>query len=164
MHFFREKEPVFRSPTASTRGRKKRAANVDVADLSASFGNLNNFSTPPKRGRPRGGGLGSARGGRAPMVRRTTTEESAEVDDRELVAAVKSGKKITEAVDRWIGRYNEKFLVAIAEMHQFFFAICGCKGIVTPQMSATLTYKYVFHATQHSNKFNLKISETSFVG
>lgn len=75
------------------------------------------------------------------MVRRTTTEESAEVDDRELVAAVKSGKKITEAVDRWIGRYNEKFLVAIAEMHQFFFAICGCKGIVTPQMSATLTYK-----------------------
>ncbi|KAF1751846.1 hypothetical protein GCK72_018400 [Caenorhabditis remanei] len=136
-----EKEPVFRSPTASTRGRKKRPANVDVSDLSASFGNLNSFNTPPKRGRPRGAAFGSARGGRAPMVRRTTTEEPVEVEERELVAAVKTGRKIPEAVDRWIGRYNEKFLVAIAEMHQFFFAICGCKGTVTPQMSATLSYK-----------------------
>ncbi|PIC26065.1 hypothetical protein B9Z55_018757 [Caenorhabditis nigoni] len=135
-----EKEPVFRSPTASTRGRKKRPAN-DVSDLSASFGNLSSFNTPPKRGRPRGAALGSARGGRAPMVRRVTTDEPSEVEERELVAAVKSGKKIQEAVDKWIARYNEKFLVATAEMHQFFFAICGCKGTVTPQMSATLSYK-----------------------
>ncbi|PIC26066.1 hypothetical protein B9Z55_018757 [Caenorhabditis nigoni] len=138
-----EKEPVFRSPTASTRGRKKRPAN-DVSDLSASFGNLSSFNTPPKRGRPRGAALGSARGGRAPMVRRVTTDEPSEVEERELVAAVKSGKKIQEAVDKWIARYNEKFLVATAEMHQFFFAICGCKGTVTPQMSATLSYKFVY--------------------
>ncbi|EGT43670.1 CBN-SCC-3 protein [Caenorhabditis brenneri] len=136
-----DREPVFRSPTASTRGRKKRPINADISDLSNSFGNLN--TPPPKRGRPRGGGFGSARGGRVPMVRRTTTEEAPEAEERELVAAVKSGKKITEAVDKWIGRYNEKFLVAIAEMHQFFFAICGCKGTVTPQMSATLSFKEI---------------------
>lgn len=75
------------------------------------------------------------------MTRRTTTEESAEVEDRELVAAVKSGKKIQEAVDKWIGRYGETFVTALTEMHTFFFSICGCKGVVTPQMSTTLSYK-----------------------
>uniref|UniRef100_A0A1I7V1P6 SCD domain-containing protein n=1 Tax=Caenorhabditis tropicalis TaxID=1561998 RepID=A0A1I7V1P6_9PELO len=132
-----EKEPVFRSPTASTRGRKKRPANADISDLSTSFGNM----PLPKRGRPRGGGQGGGRGGRAPIPRRATAEEGPEVETSELVAAVKSGKKITEAVDKWIGRYNEKYLVAVAEMYQFFFAICGCKGTVTPQMSATLSFK-----------------------
>lgn len=78
---------------------------------------------------------------RAPAVRRAATEEAGDNEERELVAAVKSGKRIVEVVDKWIGKYNEKYLDAISEMHQFFFAICGCKGVITPQMSATMPFK-----------------------
>ncbi|CAI2355382.1 unnamed protein product [Caenorhabditis sp. 36 PRJEB53466] len=122
-------EAVFRSPTASTRGRKKRQIRHDVAELSANFGALNS----PKRGRPHGATF------KAPNASKPASDS--EPSDQELVSAVKSGKKILEAVDRWIERYNDEYMIATAEIQQFFFAICGCKGKVTPQMSATLSFK-----------------------
>ncbi|CAI2357998.1 unnamed protein product [Caenorhabditis sp. 36 PRJEB53466] len=132
---------IFRSPTASTRGRKKRPVPIEVmSDLSSSFGAM--YNTPPKRGRPRGAGfVGSVRG-RGPTTRRATTEDSLDSENH-LVIAVKTGKRIPETVDAWIERYNELSTGALAEIQQFFFTISGCKGHVTPQMSMGLSYKEI---------------------
>ncbi|CAB3397238.1 unnamed protein product [Caenorhabditis bovis] len=129
-------EPVFRTPTASTRGRKKRVANNDFNDLSQSFGNLS-YNTPPKRGRPRGTTLGSARRGPA---KKTDDAAAVEHDDKTLFSAVKYGKRIPEAVDNWIQLYDTNYPQAITDLHQFFISICGCKGVLTPQMSATMEF------------------------
>ncbi|CAD6186981.1 unnamed protein product [Caenorhabditis auriculariae] len=128
--FANNDDAVFRSPAAGTRGRKRRVAH-DVSDLTLSFSNM--AQSPSKRGRPRQSMTGIARP-------KTTRDEAQEAKDSTLYAAVKSGKAIPDVVENWIERYEENYQLAINELHQFFIAICGCRGVLTPQMSATMDY------------------------
>ncbi|VDM72642.1 unnamed protein product [Strongylus vulgaris] len=94
-------DSVFRSPTASTRGRKRRTTHDDAASLSSW--SVVGFVAPvlaedPKRGRPRGAGV--TRGARGGGVRRSIFGEqqvagaAGEIEETGLFGAVKTGRNL----------------------------------------------------------------------
>ncbi|KIH50134.1 STAG domain protein, partial [Ancylostoma duodenale] len=82
-------DSIFRSPTASTRGRKRRTTHDDAASMSSW--------SVPKRGRPRGAGV--TRGARGGGVRRSILGDqqvgaAAEIEETGLFGAVKTGRNL----------------------------------------------------------------------
>uniref|UniRef100_A0A1I7XVF4 STAG domain-containing protein n=1 Tax=Heterorhabditis bacteriophora TaxID=37862 RepID=A0A1I7XVF4_HETBA len=122
---------LFRSPSASTRGRKRRLIHDDTMSMLSM--------SAPKRGRPRGSGI-STRGrgsSRRPVI---GTDHVAEVEERGLFGAAKSGKNLDTTIDEWIEEYERHPDAALVKLQQFFISCCGCKGVISAQMIATLEY------------------------
>ncbi|KAK6047599.1 STAG domain protein [Cooperia oncophora] len=131
-------DSIFRSPTASTRGRKRRPT-YDEASSIASW-------TIPKRGRPRGAGL--ARGPRGGGVRRSIlgdqqAQSIAEIDETGLFGAVKTGRNLEQAIDEWIEEYERNPDAALVKLQQFFISCCGCKGVINAHMLSTMEYSEI---------------------
>ncbi|GMR33490.1 hypothetical protein PMAYCL1PPCAC_03685, partial [Pristionchus mayeri] len=101
-------EGVFRSPTASTRGKKRRHDDGDSLSVS-------------RRGRPRGA-LGRPRGGGR------KGGLSGEAEERGLFGTVRSGKQLEATFDEWVSSYETYPDAAIHSLLQFFIYACGCKG------------------------------------
>ncbi|GMS89472.1 hypothetical protein PENTCL1PPCAC_11647 [Pristionchus entomophagus] len=104
----KDDEGVFRSPTASTRGKKRRHDDGDSLSVS-------------RRGRPRGA-VGRPRGGGKKGGFAGETEE------RGLFGAVRSGRQLEATFDEWVSSYEMYPQAAIHSLLQFFIYSCGCKG------------------------------------
>uniref|UniRef100_A0A0N4WR31 SCD domain-containing protein n=1 Tax=Haemonchus placei TaxID=6290 RepID=A0A0N4WR31_HAEPC len=129
-------ESIFRSPTASTRGRKRRPTYDDASSM-ASW-------SIPKRGRPRGTGI--TRGVRGGGMRRSILGEQqahslSEIDETGLFGAVKTGRNLEQAIDEWIEEYERNPDAALVKLQQFFISCCGCKGTINAHMLSTMEYR-----------------------
>ncbi|GMT33576.1 hypothetical protein PFISCL1PPCAC_24873, partial [Pristionchus fissidentatus] len=105
-----EDEGVFRSPTANTRGKKRRLDDGDTLSIS-------------RRGR-RGVALGRPRGG----GRKGTGGLTGEAEERGLFGAVRNGRQLEATMDDWVNSYESYPDAAIHALLQFFIYSCGCKG------------------------------------
>ncbi|KAL6727688.1 hypothetical protein Aduo_009542 [Ancylostoma duodenale] len=142
-------DSIFRSPTASTRGRKRRTTHDDAASMSSW--------SVPKRGRPRGAGV--TRGARGGGVRRSILGDqqvgaAAEIEETGLFGAVKTGRNlevfsyvhvnqsivISQTIDEWIEEYERNPDAALVKLQQFFISCCGCKGVINAHMLSTMEY------------------------
>ncbi|VDN54670.1 unnamed protein product [Dracunculus medinensis] len=119
-------DSLFRTPSASTRGRKRRFTSDDPSD--APF--------LSKRGRPRGGGRG-----RGAICRRPNVQEDA--DESSLFCMVKSGKNLNTVTDNWIEEYEHHPDNALVQLQQFFISCCGCKGVISSVMLQTMEYSEI---------------------
>ncbi|KAK6027040.1 hypothetical protein OSTOST_06974 [Ostertagia ostertagi] len=131
-------ESIFRSPTASTRGRKRRPTYDDASSITSW--------SIPKRGRPRGTGL--ARGARGGGVRRSLlgdqqAQSISEIDETGLFGAVKTGRNLEQAIDEWIEEYERNPDAALVKLQQFFISCCGCKGTINAHMLSTMEYSEI---------------------
>ncbi|KJH51333.1 STAG domain protein [Dictyocaulus viviparus] len=125
---------VFRSPTASTRGRKRRPTHEDVSALSSW--------NVPKRGRPRGAGItrGPRIGTRRPVLGEQQLHNAVEIDETGLFGAVKTGRNLEQTIDEWIEEYERNPDAALVKLQQFFISCCGCKGTINAHMLSTMEY------------------------
>ncbi|KAK6742111.1 hypothetical protein RB195_009776 [Necator americanus] len=128
-------DSVFRSPTASTRGRKRRTTHEDATSMSSW--------SVPKRGRPRGAGV--TRGARGGGVRRAILGDqvgsaAAEIEETGLFGAVKTGRNLEQTIDEWIEEYERNPDAALVKLQQFFISCCGCKGVINAHMLSTMEY------------------------
>ncbi|EPB73756.1 STAG domain protein [Ancylostoma ceylanicum] len=128
-------DSIFRSPTASTRGRKRRTTHDDAASMSSW--------SVPKRGRPRGAGV--TRGARGGGVRRSILGDqqvsaAAEIEETGLFGAVKTGRNLEQTIDEWIEEYERNPDAALVKLQQFFISCCGCKGVINAHMLSTMEY------------------------
>ncbi|CAI4227044.1 unnamed protein product [Auanema sp. JU1783] len=130
-------DAVFRSPSASTRGRKRRVASADD-----SFSNTSSMSAP-KRGRPRGSTLLTRGTGRGAGRRNVGGQEFSAGEEKGLFGAVKSGKHLDLVVDEWISEYERVSETAIVKLLQFFISCCGCKGVITMQMVQCMEFSEI---------------------
>ncbi|WKX99224.1 hypothetical protein Q1695_014252 [Nippostrongylus brasiliensis] len=129
-------DSIFRSPTASMRGRKRRPMHDDASSVSSW--------SVPKRGRPRGAGpVRGVRGGvgtRRALLGDQQGQALAEIDESGLFGAVKSGRNLEPTIDQWIEEYEQNPDAALVKLMQFFISCCGCKGTINAHMLSTMEY------------------------
>ncbi|KAL3985546.1 STAG domain family protein [Acanthocheilonema viteae] len=130
-HMESSTDSLFRTPTLSTRGRKRRLYEEGVAVSVES-------PTTGRRGRPRGSSR--ARG----VGRRTSgTYSQEDADESSLLSMVKSGKNLHTVIDNWIEEYERHPDNALVQLQQFFISCCGCKGIISSVMLQTMEYSEI---------------------
>ncbi|KAJ1347664.1 hypothetical protein KIN20_002787 [Parelaphostrongylus tenuis] len=130
-------DTMFRSPTASTRGRKRRPIHDDVSSLSSW--------SIPKRGRPRGAGInrGPRVGVRRAILGEQQPHSTVEIEETGLFGAVKTGRNLEQTIDEWIEEYERNPDAALVKLQQFFISCCGCKGTINSHMLNTMEYSEI---------------------
>uniref|UniRef100_A0A0N5AWQ1 SCD domain-containing protein n=1 Tax=Syphacia muris TaxID=451379 RepID=A0A0N5AWQ1_9BILA len=128
-HLDSSADSLFRTPLATTRGRKRRLPNDDTPSVSDAANRRN----------VRGRNAGKSKGG---IVRRSASLQEA-ADESSLFSMVKSGKNLHEVTDRWIEEYERHYENALVQLQQFFISCCGCKGVISSVMLQTMEYSEI---------------------
>ncbi|VDM19469.1 unnamed protein product [Wuchereria bancrofti] len=133
-HLESSADSLFRTPSLSTRGRKRRSYEEGVAVPIES-------PTTSRRGRPRGSTRPRGVGRRA-----SGTYSQEDADESSLFSMVKSGKNLhvmSTVIDNWIEEYERHPDNALVQLQQFFISCCGCKGIISSVMLQTMEYSEI---------------------
>ena len=114
-------------------------------DRTIPIERLNIGATPPKRGRPRGGGVARQPRGGGASARRPANQDQVVPEDRNsLFNQLKRGENLGGIIDAWIDEYlHGDSEEALVRLQQCFIDCCGCRGRVTSIMLQSLEYKYV---------------------
>ncbi|OZC07917.1 hypothetical protein X798_05024 [Onchocerca flexuosa] len=116
-------DSLFRTPTLSTRGRKRRSYEESVAVSAESL-------IAGRRGRPRGSARARGVGRRA-----SGTYSQEDADESSLLSMT--------IIDNWIEEYERHPDNALVQLQQFFISCCGCKGIISSVMLQTMEYSEI---------------------
>ncbi|KAI1723640.1 STAG domain-containing protein [Ditylenchus destructor] len=132
-------DSVFRTPSMSLRGRKRKSTYDDTSyDYSLNM---------PKRGRPKG--VGAARTKTTPLERKPRAgglhkdAHSREPDPSGLFAALKTGRNINDIVEKWIVSYENAPDQAIIQILQLMITCCGCSGHIDSNMVHNMEFKNI---------------------